>query len=61
MKTRRANFINDDRGQAMTEYVMVTALMVALCAWLYYPDNGFYKTFRERYDLTTLVLQLPGP
>ena len=45
----------------MTEYAILSAVLVVLCAWLYYPHNGMYKAFRHRFDLTTLILQLPGP
>ncbi len=54
-------FIANERGQAMTEYVILSAVIVLLCAWLYYPHNGIYKNIRDRFDLTTLILQLPGP
>ncbi|HBA83001.1 MAG TPA: hypothetical protein DCZ95_02800 [Verrucomicrobia bacterium] len=58
---RMKAFIADERGQAMTEYVILSAIIVVFCAWLYYPHNGIYKNFRDRFDLTALVLQWPGP
>lgn len=58
---RRQKIWQDERGQAMTEYVIISAIVVVLCAWLYYPHNGIYKNIRDRFDRTSLVLQLPGP
>jgi len=51
----------DERGAAMTEYLLVTGIMVPLAAYLFHPDNGFYKAMRDQYDLTTLLLMSPGP
>jgi hypothetical protein len=51
----------DDRGSAMTEYLLVSGIMIPLALYLFHPDNGFYKAAREQYELTTLLLQFPGP
>lgn len=51
----------DSRGQALTEYAILAAIMVAISAWLYYPDNGIYQGIRYIYDKTTLVVGWPGP
>jgi hypothetical protein len=53
--------LRDDRGAVMAEYVLISAITVPVICYLYHPDNGFYKTQRDLYELTTLVLRLPGP
>jgi len=53
--------MRDERGIAMTEYLIITGIMVPLAAYLFHPDNGFYKSARDQYELTTLLLMLPGP
>ncbi|MEI6809277.1 MAG: hypothetical protein WCN95_11205 [bacterium] len=54
-------FLRDDRAQALTEYVVLMLAVCTVCFWLYYPHNGIFYAFRLRYDLTALVLSLPGP
>lgn len=54
-------FRRDERAQALTEYVVLMLVVMTLCFYLYHPDNGFYHAARARYDLTTFLLQLPGP
>jgi hypothetical protein len=56
-----AECLGDDRGQAMTEYLLVVGIMVPLACYLFHPDNGFYKAARDQYNLTTLLLMFPGP
>jgi len=51
----------DDKGSATTEYVVLTLVTVPLIIILFHPDNGFYKAARDQYELTTLLLRLPGP
>jgi Flp pilus assembly pilin Flp len=53
--------MRDERGVAMTEYLLVTGIMVPLAAYLFHPDNGLYQAFRSEYDLTTTLLMYPGP
>jgi len=53
--------LRDERGTAMTEYLIVTAIMVPLAAYLFDPDNGFYQDFRNQYNLTTTLLMWVGP
>ena len=53
--------MRDERGIAMTEYLIITGIMVPAIAYLFHPDNGFYSAARNQYDLTTLVLTFPGP
>jgi hypothetical protein len=45
----------------MTEYVILSAIVVMLCAWLYHPHNGMYQAFRQRFDDAMLVVQWLGP
>lgn len=51
----------DERAQAMTEYVVLMLVVCTLAFWLYHPENGFPKAFRDRYDLTMTLLMMPGP
>ncbi len=53
--------LHDDRGAVMVEYLLITAIMVPLICYLFHPDNGFYKGQRDQFDLTAIVLELPGP
>jgi Flp pilus assembly pilin Flp len=53
--------LRDDSGVAMTEYLLVTGIMIPLAAYLFNPDNGFYQEFRSQYNLTTTLLMYPGP
>ena len=53
--------LRDDRGIAMTEYLLLTAITLPLSFYLFNPDNGFYYGARSQYDLTTLLLIFPGP
>lgn len=61
MRRGLAALVHDCGGQAMTEYVILTAVMVVLAAYLYHPDNGIYQAFRVRYDRTVEVIAKPGP
>ena len=58
---RLVRLLHDCSGQAMTEYVILTAVTVVVAAYLYYPDNGIYRAFRLRYDRTVEVIANPGP
>lgn len=51
----------DERGQGMTEYVILTAVMTALAAWLYYPDNLIYQGIRKTYNKTRIMVSWVGP
>ena len=53
--------MRDERGVAMTEYLLVTGIMVPLVAYLFHPDNGLYQAVRTQYDLTVGLLQYLGP
>lgn len=54
-------FAVDSRGQAMTEYVILSAVMVALAAYLYHPDNMIFQGIRKTYNKTSMVTGWPGP
>lgn len=51
----------DDRGQAMTEYVILSAVMIAIAAYLYLPDNNIYQGIRLKHDRTMIAIAHPGP
>lgn len=53
--------MRDERGVAMTEYLLITGIMVPVAAFLFSPDNGWYQAMRIQYDLTTGLLQYFGP
>jgi hypothetical protein len=53
--------VQDERGSAMTEYLLISGIMIPIAAYLFSPDTGFCKEFREEYDATTFVLMYPGP
>jgi hypothetical protein len=61
LRAKFAECMRDERGIAMTEYLIITGIMVPAIAYLFHPDNGFYSAARNQYDLTTLVLTFPGP
>lgn len=58
---RVGRLLRDERGQAMTEYIILTSVTVALAAYLYHPDNGLFQGFRNTYDKTTVMVGWPGP
>ena len=45
----------------MTEYLLITGIMVPAALFLFYPDNGFYQAARNQYNLTSVALINPGP
>ena len=53
--------LRDERGIAMTEYLIITGITLPLVFYLFDPDNGFYQVARDQYNLTTLLLMFPGP
>ena len=55
------SLMSDDRGQAMTEYVILTAVITAVAAYLYFPDNEIYRAIRKKHDRTMLAIAHPGP
>lgn len=59
--SRLRRFRREESGQALTEYAIVTAVMVALAAYLYFPDNGLYQGMRHTYNKTSMVISWPGP
>ena len=61
MAAKFVQCLGDERGSAMTEYLLVSGIMIPLAAFLFHPDNGFYREFRTEYDLTTTLLMYPGP
>jgi hypothetical protein len=60
-RSRLRRFARDDRAQALTEYVILTSVMVAVAAYLYYPDNEVFRGIRRTYNKTTLLVGWPGP
>ena len=59
--TKFIQCVRDDRGVAMTEYLIVTSVTVPLVFYLFHPDNGLFKAARDQYELTTWLLIWPGP
>lgn len=53
--------VDDERGVAMTEYLLVSGIMIPLAIYLFHPDNGFYQSARDQYNLTSAMLMFPGP
>jgi hypothetical protein len=54
--------LRDERGVAMTEYIIISSLVTLTCSfYLFDPNNGFYYAARNQYNITTLLLQFPGP
>ena len=58
---RLLDCLRDESGQAMAEYLVVTSALLPVVFWLFHPDNGLFKSARDHYDLTTLLLVFPGP
>jgi Flp pilus assembly pilin Flp len=56
-----AECLRDERGSAMTEYLLITGITLPLAIYLFHPDNGLYKTFRDQYDRTMDLLVFFGP
>jgi len=56
-----AECLRDDRGQALTEYTILTTATMPAIFYLFHPDNGLFQAARHRYDLTTTLLMFPGP
>ena len=53
--------LRDERGSAMTEYLLISGIMIPIAAYLFSPDTGFCREFRTEYDLPTTLLMYPGP
>ena len=56
-----AECLRDERGVAMTEYLLITGIMVPIAAYLFHPDNGLFQDMRTQYDMTMGLLQYLGP
>ena len=53
--------MRDERGQGMTEYVILSAVLVMISAYLWYPDNKIFYGIRKLFDSTSLVTRMLGP
>ena len=53
--------LRDERGIALTEYLIISGVVLPMAFYLFNPDNGFYKALRDQYELTTTILIFPGP
>ena len=60
-RERIRRFFADESGQGLVEYALMTAVMVALAAYLYYPDNFIVQGMRHTYNKTAIVVAWPGP
>ncbi len=58
---RFAECLRDERGAAMAEYLILSGITIPLACYLFHPDNGLYKSARDQYEVTTVLLRLPGP
>jgi hypothetical protein len=45
----------------MTEYVILSAVLIALAAYLYLPDNDIFQSIRLKHDRTMIAIAHPGP
>jgi hypothetical protein len=61
LRSKFMECLRDDRGIAMTEYLIITSIMVPAAIYLIHPDNGFYSAVRAQYNLTAIILTFPGP
>lgn len=57
----RPRMRRDERGQGMAEYVILSAVLVMLSAYLWYPDNKIFYNIRKLFDSTSLVTRMLGP
>ncbi|MFT7515219.1 MAG: Flp pilus assembly pilin Flp [Candidatus Omnitrophota bacterium] len=53
--------VPDERGQAMTEYIIITALMAVLAMWLYNPHNPVFESVRDLFQNIFAMLVMLGP
>ena len=53
--------LRDERGQGMTEYVILSGVLVMVAAYLWYPDNKIFYNIRKLFDSTSLVTSMDGP
>lgn len=60
-RLRRVRFRDDERGQGMTEYVILSAVTIAAAAYLYHPDNMIFQGIRTTFDKTMIVVPSAGP
>ena len=60
-RDRLRSLWEDESGQGMTEYVILTAVTVVLAAYLYYPDNAIYRGVRVNFVKAVLICRHMGP
>jgi len=60
-RIRLCRLRRDTRGQAMTEYVILSAVTIAAAAWLYHPDNDIFQGIRDTWERSAILAQFPGP
>ena len=51
----------DTRAQGMTEYVVLSAVLVLVALWMYHPDNNIFQGIRLGHDRTMAVIANPAP
>jgi hypothetical protein len=61
LRRRLVGLMGDTNGQAMTEYVILSAVTVLVAAWVYHPDNTIFQGIRMVHDRTEMVIAKPGP
>jgi len=51
--------LRDERGVAMTEYLLIVGVILPVAFYLFNPNNGLYQGARRQYETTSLMLTLP--
>lgn len=60
-RTPAGRLLRDLDGQALTEYVILSATMIAVGAWLYHPNNTVFQGLRLTWERTQVVVTHPTP
>jgi hypothetical protein len=45
----------------LTEYVILSAIMMSVAAWLYHPNNAIFQGIRITWEATQVVVTHPTP
>ena len=58
---RPGHIFSDTRGQALTEYVLLSSMALILGFYLFHPDNIIFYGIRNLYDRTITLTLFLGP